>query len=171
LALLSGRPHPQTGTTLLNLCYVSGCPAKLLTEKAPAGRIDLDVVTGTAPKGHLENRRILVVEDEYLLADDMAQVLANMGANIVGPVPTKDRALALILSGEPLDAAVLDINLRGETVFPVADALTARAIPFVFATGYAQTSIPAAYQAVPRWEKPFNPDELASVLCGTMNNP
>jgi CheY-like chemotaxis protein len=101
----------------------------------------------------------LVVEDEYLLADDMAQALAGMGAEVVGPLPTKDRALTLISSGEPLDAAVLDINLRGETVFPVADALTARAIPFVFATGYAQTSIPAAYQAVPRWEKLFNPDE------------
>lgn len=111
----------------------------------------------------LKGRRVLVVEDEYFLADDMARALESLGAQVVGPVPTRERALALITS-EALDAAVLDINLKGDAVFPVADALGARGVPYVFATGYDLSSLPEAYQAIPRWEKPFNPHELARAL-------
>jgi CheY-like chemotaxis protein len=112
----------------------------------------------------LAHRRILVVEDEYFLADDMAHSLQKLGAEVVGPVPTRDKALALLSSGERVDAAVLDINLRGETVFPVAETLIRQGVPFVFATGYDQSAVPAAYKEVPRWEKPFRPDELAKML-------
>ena len=111
----------------------------------------------------LAGRRVLVVEDEYFLADDMAQALRKLGAEIVGPVPTLDKALAL-LAAEPIDAAVLDINLKGQTVYPVADALIERGVPFVFATGYSQAEVPPTYRDVPRWEKPFNPQDLAKVL-------
>src|SRR5690349_14722499 len=114
--------------------------------------------------GVLAHRRVLVVEDEYYLADDMAQALQKLGAEIVGPVPTRDKALALLASGERIDAAVLDINLKGQTVYPVADALRERGVPFVFATGYDPSAIPAAYVEVPRWEKPFNPQDLAKML-------
>jgi CheY-like chemotaxis protein len=87
-----------------------------------------------------------------------------LGAQVVGPVPTRDKALALLASGESFDAAVLDINLRGQAVFPVADALIERGIPFVFATGYDQSAVPAPYLGVRRWEKPFEPAELAEAL-------
>jgi CheY-like chemotaxis protein len=128
-------------------------------------------MTGSAAERALASRRVLVVEDEYFLADDMAQVLAGLGAEVLGPVSTRDQALALLSSDERIDAAVLDINLRGQTVFPVADALTERRIPFVFSTGYGQASLPPAYQEVPLWEKPFNPFDLAKALAGLAHRP
>jgi len=114
-----------------------------------------------------EIRRVLVVEDEYFLADDMAQALRKLGAEVVGPVPTREAALALVAE-KRVDAAVLDINLKGQTIFPVADALTAQGVPFVFATGYDETAVPPPYRSVPRWEKPFDPDALARALPGLM---
>jgi CheY-like chemotaxis protein len=111
----------------------------------------------------LNDRRILVVEDEYFVADDIARALAISGAVVVGPVPTRQEALRLLAS-ERIDAAVLDINLRGEMVYPVADALRERGVPFVFATGYDRAAIQAGYRDVPRWEKPFKLDELVEAL-------
>src|SRR3712207_6122850 len=120
-------------------------------------------MASTADTGALAYCRVLIVEDEYFLADDMAQVLERLGAQVVGPVPTPDKALAL-LADEPVDAAILDINLKGRMVFPVADALREQGVPFVFATGYDETAVPEAYRDVPRWEKPFKPEDLAEAL-------
>lgn len=120
-------------------------------------------MTGSAASGSLAHRRVLVVEDEYFIADDMARALQSLGAEVVGPAPTLDKALAL-LAAERVDAAVLDINLRGETVFPVADALRERGVRFVFATGYDPSVVPPEYRDVPRWEKPFDPQVLAAML-------
>lgn len=121
-------------------------------------------MTALAGAGSLAARRVLVVEDEYFIADDMAKALAQIGAEVVGPVPTRDQALALLSQEGAFDAAVLDINLRGEVVYPVADALRARGIPFVFATGYDESTVPSVYEDVPRWEKPFDPAQLARAL-------
>jgi len=112
--------------------------------------------------------RILVVEDEYFIADDMARALRELGAVKVGPVPTKEKAFAVVASNDKLDAAVLDINLRGEAAFAVADALKAQGIPFVFATGYAPAHVPSEHRDFPRWEKPFDPHELARALPGIL---
>jgi CheY-like chemotaxis protein len=117
----------------------------------------------TAGTGAPAYLRVLIVEDEYLLADDMAQALRKFGADVVGPVPSSDQALAL-LAEEPVDAAVLDINLKGQMVFPVADVLREQGVPFVFATGYDEAAVPEAYRDVPRWEKPFRPEDLAKAL-------
>jgi CheY-like chemotaxis protein len=113
--------------------------------------------------------RILVVEDEYFIADDMACALRELGAEVVGPVPTKEKALAVVALDEKLDAAVLDINLRDATAFAVADALNARGIPFVFSTGYASAHVPSEHRDVPRWEKPFDPHDLARALPGILH--
>jgi len=113
--------------------------------------------------------RVLVVEDEYFIADDIARALSTLGAEVVGPVPTRADALACFNDSSGvgrIDAAVLDINLRGETCFPVADALATRGVPFVFATGYDQAMVPGAYGHVPRWEKPFDPEVLVRTLPG-----
>lgn len=118
------------------------------------------------PGPALVGYRVLVVEDEYFLADDIARILARLGAEVVGPIATRDDALARLGETEHLDAAVLDINLRGETCYPVASVLRARGVPFVFATGYDRAVVPAAYQDVPRWEKPFDPDLLVRALAG-----
>jgi CheY-like chemotaxis protein len=114
----------------------------------------------------LTGRRVLVVEDEYFIADDLAQTLSRLGAQVVGPIRDRDEALRLVAEGKPIDWAVLDINLRGEMVYPLADALRQRGIPFLFATGYDAQSIAKGYESVPRWEKPFNPASLARALPG-----
>lgn len=103
--------------------------------------------------------RILVVEDEYLLADALADALTNLGAQVVGPIGQLVEAMALIET-TPIDGAVLDINLRGETVFPLADALMVRGVPFVFATGYGHENIPAVYKDVPILSKPVDVRQL-----------
>src|SRR3712207_2395001 len=126
-------------------------------------------MASTAGTGALAYRRVLIVEDEYFLADDMAQVLRKFGAQVVGPVQTTDKALAL-LAEEPVDAAILDINLKGQMVFPVADALREQGVPFVFATGYDASAVPETYRDVPRWEKPFKPEALAKALPGIVRN-
>ena len=101
-------------------------------------------------------RRILVVEDDTMLADDLRRDLGKQGAEVVGPVPTVADALELVAREGPLDAAVLDVNLRGERVFPVVDALRARGVPLAFTTGYEQWALPDAYADVPRCEKPID---------------
>ncbi|ACL62972.1 response regulator [Methylobacterium nodulans] len=108
-------------------------------------------------------RRVLVVEDEYLLAYDLARALQKLGAFVVGPVPELEQVLALP-ADEPMDAAVLDVNLKGQFVFPLADALREDGVPFVFATGYNESAIPGAHKDVPRWEKPFKPEDLTRAL-------
>ncbi|WP_262272427.1 response regulator [Microvirga yunnanensis] len=112
----------------------------------------------------LSGRRVLVVEDEFFVADDLVQALTRLGAEVLGPVPTRDEALELVATAGPIDLAVLDINLEDEAVYPVADLLSAKGVPFLFATGYSRALVPPQYQHVPRWEKPFNPQILAQAL-------
>lgn len=109
--------------------------------------------------------RVLVVEDEYFIADDISRALIRHGAQVVGPVPTVQEARAL-LDTQALDLAVLDINLRGELVYPLVAELSRRGVPMVFATGYDAAAIPADYGAIPAWSKPFDYDALAGVLPG-----
>jgi CheY-like chemotaxis protein len=113
----------------------------------------------------LTGRRILVVEDEALVAMLVEDALLDAGATVMGPAATVAEALAL-LEREPHspDAAVLDLNLAGETSTPVADALAGRRVPFVVATGYGASGLPEAHAAVPVLAKPYDPDELTSVL-------
>lgn len=111
----------------------------------------------------LQDRRILVVEDEYFIADAMQRGLKREGAVVVGPAPSIEEALALIDS-EPVDAAVIDLNLGGEKAFPVADALQVRGVPFLFTTGYGVSDIPPAWRHVRRLEKPVNVATVARAL-------
>lgn len=116
--------------------------------------------------GVLTGRRILVAEDDYMIAQELVRTFQRLGAEIVGPAPTVARALALLETGGPLDGAVLDINLRDEMVFPVAEALGARGVPFVFATGYDHSVIPEGYHSIVRCEKPADPVKVARALFG-----
>lgn len=111
-------------------------------------------------------RRVLVVEDDFFIADDLVAALEAEGAIVVGPIPSVRAALELIERGDPLDGAVLDINLQGEMAFPVADALAARSISFVFATGYDQSVVPARFVGVTACEKPFNAEQVARAMWG-----
>ena len=115
-------------------------------------------------RGALADHRVVVAEDEYFIARDIARALHALGAEVVGPMPTLDEVQGILAAGERLDAAILDINLNGEVVFPVMEALTARSIPVVFATGYDQAAVPAQYRDIPRWQKPFDPQALVQAL-------
>jgi len=112
---------------------------------------------------NLQGQRILVVEDEYFLADDLVQALTRVGAVVIGPASTAPAALEL-LEGSALDFGILDINLKGDISFAVADAMAERTLPFVFATGYDEGTIPERHADRPRWQKPFDPEELLKAL-------
>ena len=113
----------------------------------------------------LRGRRLLVVEDEYLIAAALERALEGRGAEVVGPAGSVEGALRLVeAEGDRLDGAVLDINLRDERVYPVADVLAARGVPFVFLTGYDAQVIPDTYAGVPRSEKPVSTALLARTL-------
>lgn len=104
----------------------------------------------------LSERRILIVEDEYLLAEDLQGELTDAGAVVVGMASNVTDALEIISSEGELDAAVLDVNLGGTPVFPVADRLLDKGIPFVLTTGYDASAIPQRFRDVLRCEKPFH---------------
>jgi len=112
----------------------------------------------------LRGCRILVVEDEYLLADDLARMLGKTGAEVLGPVPSVKEALVLIDEGPPIDGALLDVNLRGEKVFAIADLLRERAIPFAFVTGYETWALPERFSTLPRMGKPFKMGALIALI-------
>ena len=104
----------------------------------------------------LRNRRILIVEDEYMLADDLKTELSDADAIVLGPAGTLEEALDLIRSERKIDGAILDVYLHGAIVVPVADMLLLRDVPFVFTTGYEGSAIPSRYANVIRCEKPIN---------------
>ncbi|OHV86495.1 response regulator [Mesorhizobium sp. ORS 3428] len=98
--------------------------------------------------------RILVVEDSFLIACDLADELKAAGCTVIGPEPSVEQALKSI-DGVTLDGAVLDVNLRGERSFPIAEHLATRDVPFVFLTGYDSTTIfPDRFRDSPRLSKP-----------------
>ncbi len=120
------------------------------------------------PGAALAHRRILLAEDDYFVMQDLRSGLQALGASVVGPVPSVAEALALIAAGPAIDAAVLDVNLRGERVYAVADALALRGIPFVFSTGYSDGMIDPRHGAAPVCGKPVNMPDLGRTLAGLL---
>jgi two-component SAPR family response regulator len=102
----------------------------------------------------ITGRRILVVEDEMLIALMIEDAVQDSGGEIVGPVATLEKALKLA-EEEEFDAAILDVTIRGGKVYPVAELLLARGIPFVFASGYGDWALPDELRDKPRLTKPF----------------
>jgi DNA-binding response OmpR family regulator len=104
----------------------------------------------------------MVVEDEYFIASDLKRQLAGEGAEVVGPVATLEAGLRL--ADEPLDAAVLDVNLEEDLSYPIAERLRARDVPFLLLTGYDAWSLPPEYRSAPRLAKPFAPGAVAAAV-------
>ena len=117
----------------------------------------------SGPERILAGLRILVVEDEPLIAMELIDNLEDVGAAPFGPVMTVAGALSIVRSGEPLDAALLNVNLRGEASFPVADALIERGVPFLFVTGN-DAFVRERYPRVPRHPKPAHMPVLIEAL-------
>jgi two-component SAPR family response regulator len=102
----------------------------------------------------LRDKRVLIVEDQYLIAADLSRALEKLGGVIVGPVASSEAAHAE-LAKDRVDLAFLDINLDEKLVFPLADDLERRGIPFIFATGYGASVVPERFKSKYRLEKPF----------------
>jgi CheY-like chemotaxis protein len=103
----------------------------------------------------LRDRRILVVEDEYLIALSLQDALETAGSVVVGPVPSVEKAIQTIDAESHIDAAVLDVNLGGALAYSVADKLIARKIPFVFTSGYDDSVLRIRYAHVKNCPKPY----------------
>ncbi|WP_076072337.1 response regulator [Sphingomonas montana] len=98
---------------------------------------------------------ILVVEDEYLLAEELSAALIAESGEVVGPAATLQQGTAMLRDTSRLNGAILDVNLRGEQVFQLADMLVERGVPFMFTTGYDASIIPDRFAHVARYEKPL----------------
>jgi PAS domain S-box-containing protein len=117
-----------------------------------------------SPSGKSSNEtRILIVEDESLLAMELKEFLQAAGYKIVGPFSDLARATEAA-HREPIDLAVLDSNLNGEMVYPLADELSAQGVPFIFVTGYGAPNLPERFRSAPRVSKPFDPAALINAL-------
>ncbi len=117
----------------------------------------------------LAGLRILVVEDTLLVADIIADQLESWGCTVVGPAGRVQQALDLA-SDDALDGAVLDVKLAGEVSFPIADALRARQVPFIFLTGYDDLAIfPPEHRSAPRLAKPFSHHALFQILAAHLH--
>lgn len=118
----------------------------------------------------LTGRRVLVVEDETLIAMDLCYTLDDEGATVVGPVASVEDALLLMDAGQAVDAAVLDISLGdGNDVFSLADLLSARGVPYIFSTGYDDTLIPSRYRDVPMCRKPGHVGSIVDAVSLQIN--
>lgn len=112
----------------------------------------------------LSGRHVLVVEDEFIIAEDLRQGLESLGAVVIGPVATVGAALKLVLSGQRIDGATLDVSLRGERSDQVAEALSARKVPFVLVTGYGSEDLPPTLRDAPRCQKPYTITQIVTRL-------
>ena len=115
------------------------------------------------PESPISGRKVLIVEDEMIVAWLLEDMLAELGCAVVGPAASVKQALAMI-DAAPIEVAVLDVNLNGEMSYPIADALTARGVPFVFVTGYDKDRMQDGYRGLPVLQKPFHRSELTHTL-------
>ncbi len=117
----------------------------------------------------LAGRRILVVEDEYFIADEMARTLSRAGAQVLGPYPNTARASrTLEQEGRPPDAAVFDLHLAGKSPIELIRTLRSQGVPVVLATGYDVAAMDPELQALPRCEKPVDLHNLTKTLSQLM---
>ncbi|TCH98127.1 response regulator [Roseococcus sp. SYP-B2431] len=116
----------------------------------------------------LAGRKVLVVEDQYLIADDLCRMVEQLGGQVLGPTSRLSSALAA-LEAEPPDLALLDVNLGEETVYPVAAALQAAGIPFLFTTGYDAAVIDTRFAAAPHLAKPIGQGLLGEAARRLLN--
>lgn len=112
----------------------------------------------------LLGRRVMVVEDEYFLADELRSFLARHGATVVGPVGTVAETNSLLASGPRIDAATVDLRLRDTSALEIADCLKRDGIPFIFITGYDRAMVPERHRDIVHFEKPIDLPRITRAL-------
>jgi CheY-like chemotaxis protein len=117
------------------------------------------------PEASAAAPRVLVVEDEYLIRMLLEDMLDELGYEVAAAVGTISEAGQIAANGD-FNAAILDVNLDGQEIYPVADILTKRGLPFVFVTGYGERSLPEPYRGRPALQKPFQSEQLKTALAG-----
>lgn len=118
-----------------------------------------------APSGRLAGLKVLVVEDNYLIAEHVRSILDDHGCEVLGPVPQVAAGLALIERGPRPDCALLDVNLNGEMCFPLARVLAGDSVPVVFLTGYDDRAIiPPDFAPAAVLGKPLEDERLVGTL-------
>ncbi len=116
------------------------------------------------PSRVLDGCRVLVMEDEYILAEDLRADLDYAGAVVLGPFGKLSQAMECITAEKNIDGAILDVNLGGEKVYPAADTLLERRVPVMFVTGCDASAIPPRFNDVARFEKPVDMAEVTKVM-------
>jgi DNA-binding response OmpR family regulator len=120
-------------------------------------------------KSTLRDRRILIVEDEYLIALSLADALESAGSVVLRPASSVDTAMKQIESEPLIDVAVLDVNLGGKVAFPVADLLIAKKIPFVFTSGYEDDVLRSRYSQFKVCRKPYQLEAIEEALVAALS--
>lgn len=113
---------------------------------------------------HLAGLRVFAVEDESLVAMQLEDMLDELGCTVIGLAMRVRRAMEMLDRGEPIDVAVLDVNIAGEKVFPVAERLEAAGVPFLFATGYGRAGLDGQWLDRPVVQKPYTIDQIAAAI-------
>ncbi len=125
-------------------------------------RIDESVPSGT---------RVFIVEDESLVAMQLEDMLLEIGCDIAGMAMRVARAKEMLAAGLPLDVAILDVNLGGEQVYPVAEMLRERGVRIVFATGYGRSGVSEEWQTCEVLQKPYTENQVAATLSAALKAP
>jgi CheY-like chemotaxis protein len=133
--------------------------------EAPAKSM-VETITSAGGPPDLKGARVLIVEDAVLLALELETGLSEAGAQVIGPAYELEEAMALL--DQPIDAAVLDANLNGRSVIPVAQVLSSRGVPFVFATGYGEAGGPPTEFDAPIIRKPYDVTQVAAAVAALL---
>ncbi len=112
----------------------------------------------------LQGLSVFVVEDEALVALNLEDMLIDLGCIIVGPAMRVAKAREMLADALQADVAILDVNVAGELVFPVAEELATKGIPIIFATGYGQAGLPEAWHGNTILQKPYTMDDVSGSL-------
>jgi CheY-like chemotaxis protein len=115
--------------------------------------------------------RVLIVEDEAMVSMLLEDVLGELGCEVVGPAFSLPQALSLVGSDQAIGAAILDVNVRGMPIYPVAEKLAEMGVPFVFATGYGPDGLVENWRARPKLQKPFSVQQVATALLAAVTPP
>jgi CheY-like chemotaxis protein len=127
------------------------------------------VIDSANVDGPLAGVRVLLVEDETLVAMLLEDMIGDLGGTVVGAASRVGRALEIVNDpATKIDVGLLDVNLAGEDAFPIAAALAERGVPFAFSTGYGNAGLPELWRSRPTLQKPFTQDQVQSVLSRTL---